>query len=195
MLSRAITRLCLESTFTPGTQSLLHRLPPNLHRHRPCRFCRGNDVPCVEQLHKNRPVRYTDICQQREEEESPDASPTPPAQRRRSTQGNAGGDDEDANFAGDGGATQDANVDEMAKKLVRLALACEYQRKPIRRQDVADKVLGTNNRSFKIVFQRAQLQLSSVFGMELVALPARETVTLQQRRGINASLCSSCECH
>jgi hypothetical protein len=78
---------------------------------------------------------------------------------------------------------QQSGSEELAKKLVRLALACEYQRKPIRRQDITEKVLGTNSRAFKEVFQRAQHELELVFGMRLVELPVKERVTLQQRRG------------
>lgn len=71
----------------------------------------------------------------------------------------------------------------MVKKFVRLALACEYQRRPIRRADISEKVLGSQGRQFKKVFEQAQQELRSVFGMEMVELPAREKVTLQQRRG------------
>lgn len=71
----------------------------------------------------------------------------------------------------------------MVKKLVRLALACEYQRKPIRRAEISERVLGTAGRQFKAVFAQTQLQLRAVFGMEMVELPAREKVTLAQRRG------------
>jgi len=67
--------------------------------------------------------------------------------------------------------------------MVRLALACEYQRRPIRRVDIGEKVLGSAGRQFKNVFNQAQLQLRSVFGMEMVELPSREKVTVQQRRG------------
>lgn len=112
---------------------------------------------------------------------SPEASPEPQTQRRR-TQHDDDDDDEDEAFAGDHGITQSSGTDDMAKKLVRLALACEYQRKPIRRQEISEKVLGTNGRSFKEVFGKAQLQLEEVFGMRMVELPAREKVTLQQRR-------------
>lgn len=71
----------------------------------------------------------------------------------------------------------------MAKKMVRLALACEFQRRPIRRQDISEKALGPNSRMFKKVFDQAQMNLNAVFGMELVELPTREKITLQQRRG------------
>lgn len=72
----------------------------------------------------------------------------------------------------------------MVKKLIRLALACEYQRRPIRRADVSEKVLGSAGRQFKKVFEQAQMELRSVFGMEMVELPARERVTVQQKRGM-----------
>ncbi|GIZ39306.1 hypothetical protein CKM354_000269400 [Cercospora kikuchii] len=112
---------------------------------------------------------------------SPERSPEPATQRRR-TQGN---DDEDSAFAGDHGQTQNGSNDELAKKLVRLALACEYGRRPIRRQDINEKVLGSasgRGKLFTAVWDQAQYQLRSVFGMEMVELPAREKVTLQQRR-------------
>ena len=36
---------------------------------------------------------------------------------------------------------------------------------------------------FKRVFDLAQLQLRSIFGMQMVELPGREKVTLKDRRG------------
>ena len=71
----------------------------------------------------------------------------------------------------------------MVKKLVRMALASEYQRRPIRRADISEKVLGSQGRQFKTVFDQAQQDLRAVFGMELRELPAKDRVTLQQRRG------------
>ncbi|KAM3415559.1 hypothetical protein BST61_g9080 [Cercospora zeina] len=119
--------------------------------------------------------------EQAEDLSSPERSPEPATQRRR-TQGRG---DEDDVFAGDHGHTQNASNDEMAKKLVRLALACEYGRRPIRRQDINEKVLGSSSgrgKLFSTVWDQAQYQLRSVFGMEMAELPARERVTLQQRR-------------
>lgn len=80
--------------------------------------------------------------------------------------------------------------DQMVKKLVRLALACEYNRRPIKRADISEKVLGSASgaKTFKTVFQAAQHELRMVFGMEMVELPGREKVTLQQKRG---SICIS----
>jgi DNA-binding PadR family transcriptional regulator len=67
-------------------------------------------------------------------------------------------------------------------------LACEYQRRPLRRTDISEKVLSKNDgRSFKSVFNAAQQQLRAVFGMELVELPAREKITLQQKRAAQKS--------
>lgn len=80
----------------------------------------------------------------------------------------------------------------MVKKLVRLALASEYQRRPIRRGDITEKVLGSQGRQFKKVFDQAQSDLRSVFGMEMVELPAKEKVTIRQRRGEDVQ---SMACH
>ncbi|KAF3206331.1 hypothetical protein TWF106_000716 [Orbilia oligospora] len=69
-------------------------------------------------------------------------------------------------------------------KLVRLALAMEYQKKPIRRQDITEKVLGPKFKGdFKIVFQEAQDALKNIFGFEMVELPAiTERISLAQQR-------------
>lgn len=78
------------------------------------------------------------------------------------------------------------SVDEMAKKLVRLALACECQRRPLRRSEINDKIMPA--RQFKRIYQQAQTELRTVFGMELVELPFKEPTTSTQRRG-ELSLC------
>lgn len=81
--------------------------------------------------------------------------------------------------------TQSANgIESMVKKLVRLALACEYSRIPIRRGDISAKVLGdTGSRQFKVLFERAQMVLKTTFGMQMEELPSREKFTISQRRG------------
>lgn len=72
----------------------------------------------------------------------------------------------------------------MVKKLVRLALACEYSRLPIRRGDISVKVLGEpGTRKFKLVFEMAQKELRTKFGMQMEELPSREKFTITQRRG------------
>lgn len=114
--------------------------------------------------------------EEEDEDESPDESTQPATQRRRDSP------EEDA-FNGDEGTQADSSLDQMVKKLVRLALASEYQRRPIRRADISEKVLGSQGRQFKRVFEQAQADLQAVFGMELRELPAKDKITLQQRRG------------
>ncbi|KAI1427216.1 MAGE protein [Xylaria sp. FL1777] len=72
--------------------------------------------------------------------------------------------------------------DQLVKKLVRYALACEYARIPIKRDGIREKVLGTHARSFRRVFDAAQEQLQKVFGMEMAALPTREKRTLKDKQ-------------
>jgi hypothetical protein len=79
----------------------------------------------------------------------------------------------------------------MVKNMVRLALACEYSRTPIRRGDITTRVLGANNRQFKAVFAEAQIQLRGTFGMEMTELPQKEKVTLAQRRAAQKSQTTS----
>lgn len=72
----------------------------------------------------------------------------------------------------------------MVKKMVRLALSTEYSRQVIRRTDISAKVLGEQGaREFKVVFEGAQKALRASFGMQMVELPAKEKVTVSQRRG------------
>ncbi|KAG8420198.1 hypothetical protein J3459_011301 [Metarhizium acridum] len=72
--------------------------------------------------------------------------------------------------------------DQLAKKLVRYALSCEYSRTPIRRDGIKERVLGKQGRSFKRIFALAQKQLKLVWGMELRELPVREKMSLQEKR-------------
>jgi melanoma-associated antigen len=106
------------------------------------------------------------------------------ARRRQSKRRQESDDDDDVDqdetmdidTAGSGDEAQ------MIKKLVRYALACEYARMPIRRDGIREKVLGNNPRSFKRVFDGAQLQLRQVFGMEMVELPVKEKRTLKEKQ-------------
>lgn len=83
------------------------------------------------------------------------------------------------------GKAPDSNMDQLVKKFVRLALACEYNRTSVKRKDINEKVIGGNGGSklFNSVFAQTQIQLRSVFGMEMVELPAREKHTMRERRG------------
>lgn len=76
---------------------------------------------------------------------------------------------------------------QMVKDLVRLALASEYSRTPLRRADITSKVMGTSRRQFRNVFDGAQLALRQTFGMELVELPIKEKTTVTQRRAAQKS--------
>lgn len=78
----------------------------------------------------------------------------------------------------------------MVKNLVRLALASEHSRVPIRRADISHKVLGSHGRQFRAVFDAAQLALRQTFGMELIELPAREKISLKDRRAAQKSQAS-----
>lgn len=100
-------------------------------------------------------------------------------QSARSEDSSVGAGDEDE----DGGDSAPSSLDAMVKKLVRLALASEYSRLPIRRTDISTKVFGEQGtRQFKIVFEQAQRELKTRFGMEMSELPAREKTTISQRR-------------
>ena len=131
--------------------------------------------------------------QQVEEEESEDSSSessAPPTARRRpniqandSDSASISGVDDDLNeqtAARNGSSSRD----QMVKKMVRLALSCEYARQPIKRTEIGPKVLGEHGgRQFKAVFELANKELRRVFGMEMVELPIREKVTASQKRG------------
>ncbi|RAH54942.1 MAGE-domain-containing protein [Aspergillus piperis CBS 112811] len=116
-----------------------------------------------------------------------DDVPTPATQRRRVAAAHSGddGDDDDddagSDYAYDTRAPSSTDV--MVKKMVRLALASEFSRLPIRRSDISVKVLGEQGtRQFKTVFEEAQRVLQEKFGMEMMELPVKEKVTVQQRR-------------
>ncbi|KAJ5367334.1 hypothetical protein N7541_001275 [Penicillium brevicompactum] len=109
----------------------------------------------------------------RRRSDSDEDSESNPARRRRQ---DSYGSDSD-------GPSAPTSTDAMVKKMVRLALASEYSRLPIRRPDISAKVLGEQGSgSFKTVFEQAQRELRSKFGMEMTELPAREKATVAQRR-------------
>ncbi|KAL9111722.1 MAG: hypothetical protein Q9187_007884 [Circinaria calcarea] len=117
-----------------------------------------------------------------------EASPSPPPTRRRrsSTSSSASLSDAEDGTQLDGN-TQDPNAsstqDQMVKKLVRLALASEYSRQPLRRADITAKVLAPNSsRNFKAIFALAQDHLRSTFGMTLTELPLKDKITITQKR-------------
>ncbi|KAJ5709994.1 hypothetical protein N7493_009586 [Penicillium malachiteum] len=110
-----------------------------------------------------------------------DSSQTQNPHRQRPRQSNSAEmTDGDGN---DEGTSAPSSLDAMVKKMVRMAMACEYARLPIRRTEISAKVLGEQGaRQFKTVFEQAQRELREKFGMEMTELPAKEKTTLTQRR-------------
>jgi hypothetical protein len=91
----------------------------------------------------------------------------------------------------------DESQAQVVKKLVRYALACEFQRLPIKRAGISEKgwhlhcaeeskltgtVMQKQRAPFKRVFEQAQMQLRTKFGMEMVELPVREKITMRDKR-------------
>ncbi|KAL2883938.1 hypothetical protein SGCOL_000576 [Colletotrichum sp. CLE4] len=96
------------------------------------------------------------------DDEDSEEEPRHPRQRRNQ--------DESAEEEGSEHGAVDAEAsaeDQLAKKLVRYALACEFSRTPIRRDGIKERVLGDQGRAFRKVFDLAQQQLRLVWGMEL----------------------------
>ncbi|PWY76306.1 MAGE-domain-containing protein [Aspergillus heteromorphus CBS 117.55] len=113
------------------------------------------------------------------------APPATQVQRRRLTQNapSSDSDDDDDDHSEAEDTRAPTSLDVMVKKMVRLALASEYARQPIRRTDISAKVLGEQGaRQFKTVFEDAQRVLRVKFGMEMTELPVKEKVTITQRR-------------
>ncbi|KAI9692280.1 MAG: Altered inheritance of mitochondria protein 18 mitochondrial [Bathelium mastoideum] len=124
-------------------------------------------------------------------EDETDSDSTPRPTRRRSPVSED--DSVDAASDVDGEEDVDTNQEQQVKKMVRLALACEHRRSEIRRADIAEKVLGSTGRrgAFNKVFEKTQEQLQQVFGMEMTELPAKEKVTIAQKRAAQKSSTSS----
>ncbi|KAM3064796.1 hypothetical protein ACMFMF_011715 [Clarireedia jacksonii] len=114
--------------------------------------------------------RYVQIREDESEEELPQ-------HRRRALSENTEEDeDEDREDVDQSG---EDSQDQVVKKLVRYALACEFQRLPITRTGIKEK--GMQRQPFKAVFDSTQEVLRRSFGMELVELPVRENVTVKGR--------------
>ncbi|MCJ1474960.1 hypothetical protein MMC13_003620 [Lambiella insularis] len=113
-----------------------------------------------------------------------EASPSPPPTRpRRSPSSSPASAEEATQFDGDTQDNAAGTHDQMVKKLVRLALASEYSRQPLRRSDINAKVLApSSTRSFSAVFASAQTALHQTFGMTLTPLPTKEKITVAQKR-------------
>ena len=68
-----------------------------------------------------------------------EASPSPPTQRRRSEYTSESEVGIEENGGESDGEVSGGSVEQMVKKLVRLALASEYSRQPLRRADITSK--------------------------------------------------------
>ncbi|KAM3436338.1 hypothetical protein NHJ13734_005108 [Beauveria thailandica] len=100
-------------------------------------------------------------------------------------QENGNGSAEEPETGDEASANEDPNraaEEQLAKKMIRYALSCEYSRTPIRRDGIKERVLGNQGRAFKRVFALAQKQLRTIWGMELRELPVREKMSLQEKR-------------
>ncbi|KAF5581301.1 non-structural maintenance of chromosome element 3 [Fusarium pseudoanthophilum] len=105
-----------------------------------------------------------------------------PRQRNRADSENENEQEaSDVEMDGDQHHAQSAD-DQLVKKLVRYVISCEYSRTAIRRDGIKERVLGTQGRSFRRIFDLAQTQLKRVWGMELRELPVREKMSLQEKR-------------
>ncbi|KAJ4140337.1 hypothetical protein NW768_001696 [Fusarium equiseti] len=106
-----------------------------------------------------------------------------PRQRNRADSEDEQNDHDPSDAEMDGDRTQVQSADEqLAKKLVRYAISCEFSRTAIRRDGIKERVLGNQGRSFRRIFEMAQKQLREYWGMEMRELPVREKVSLQEKR-------------
>lgn len=63
--------------------------------------------------------------------------------------------------------------DEAVSSLIRLAFACEVSKKPAKREDIINMVLGEKHgRLFRFLLAKTNLRLAEDFGMQLVPLPS-----------------------
>ncbi|KIW24224.1 uncharacterized protein PV07_09952 [Cladophialophora immunda] len=131
--------------------------------------------------------RRSDAISRDQSEPEPEPEPEPPRRRRPTTPT----DSDTASSASSAPASPSAAGQSteriLIKKLVRLALATEYSRTPLRRSDISQKIFKDANTSggrtsFKAVFEGAQRVLKDVFGMQLTELPSKEKTTLKDRR-------------
>ncbi|KAH8654562.1 MAGE family-domain-containing protein [Tricladium varicosporioides] len=121
---------------------------------------------------------------QEEEEEEEEVTQSTQRGRIRGPVSEDESEEEDDENEGDGMEVdgEEDSPDAIVKKLVRYALACEFQRTTIKRVAIREKVLGKQKGPFKPIFDAAQKQLRSKFGMEMIELPGREKTSIQAKR-------------
>ncbi|KAF3040673.1 hypothetical protein E8E12_003411 [Didymella heteroderae] len=117
-----------------------------------------------------------------------DVSTPTPTQTQRRRQAETPDEDGDVDMEeSQSGGSASGSVEQLSKSLVRYALSCELARRPIKRQDVNERVLGSHARLFKSVFDQANSELMDVFGMQFAELPKGEKVTARQKRAAAGS--------
>ncbi|KAI8328580.1 MAGE family-domain-containing protein [Chlamydoabsidia padenii] len=70
----------------------------------------------------------------------------------------------------------DEELNRKVKDVVRYALACEYKKMIIRKEDINKKILHEHSRQFNTVFKKAKEQLVEIFGMDLLEIPVRDKI-------------------
>ncbi|RKF76664.1 putative mage family protein [Golovinomyces cichoracearum] len=116
-----------------------------------------------------------------------------PGQGRGHQPNNHGSDNDEENCVPDDRGSEDIDgmedLNQTVKKLVRYALACEYQRSTIKRTGITERGLSLFHVKKILIRQslenrsEAQEQLRNCLGMEMVELPVRQKVTLREKKG------------
>ncbi|CAG8477269.1 29376_t:CDS:2 [Racocetra persica] len=65
-------------------------------------------------------------------------------------------------------------IERKVKDIVRLALASELRKVPLKRDEITRKVLHEHSRAFTVVMNKVRERLRDIFGVDLVELPAKE---------------------
>ncbi|RKF58806.1 putative mage family protein [Erysiphe neolycopersici] len=96
-------------------------------------------------------------------------------------------EEEEEEEENDDEANSNEDINQTVKNLVRYVLACDYQRATVKRSGITEKIIGKQRGGFKRVFEETQQQLRNRFGLELVELPARQKVTLREKKAAQKS--------
>lgn len=133
------------------------------------------------------PLKRRSDAISRDASRSEPVSDEEPQPRRRRRSSSESSDQSSASGASlHGASTRQTQDQTLIKKLVRLALATEYSRTPLRRSDITTKIFKDSSngpvRSFKAIFDGAQKILQDTFGMQMVELPSKEKTSLKDRR-------------
>ena len=115
-----------------------------------------------------------------DENDASHTSTPQPARRNRHRRQSSAHSDFEENLQLNGGSS--SGQQQAVKNLVRLALASEFSRTSLKRSDIPSKIQLQDSRQFKTIFEKAQVVLRATFGMELVELPAKDRVTMTQKR-------------